>query len=198
MSPALIAFDVQSGSEESIKEKSPAPKKRKREKEKVSDVEGTGSLAEVVCLCFRFKHCFSRSLCIKPGFLIGWAGPFIWDDCLGQFGSEAEGSCLPQCSELPHSGDCPLLCSVLYGIFQQRLNFHIHAQATAPPATPPRKICTATGLPAAYRDPNSILAYASMTAYQVSLFMLDTVGLMDCCLAAFARQGPPLGSKSAL
>jgi len=38
--------------------------------------------------------------------------------------------------------------------------------ATAPPATPPRKLCVATGLPAAYRDPHSILAYASIAAYQ--------------------------------
>ena len=40
-------------------------------------------------------------------------------------------------------------------------------QATAPPTTPPRKLCVATGQPAAYKDPNSVLNYASIAAYQV-------------------------------
>lgn len=38
--------------------------------------------------------------------------------------------------------------------------------ATAPPTTPPRKLCIATGMPAAYRDPKSVLSYASIAAYE--------------------------------
>lgn len=38
--------------------------------------------------------------------------------------------------------------------------------ATAPPSTPPRKLCIATGMPATYRDPKSVLSYATIAAYE--------------------------------